>query len=160
MTGEAPVPAPPKKPQPSLNVLQEHRPYCAYVVRTSVMPAAPAPAAAPAQQNGHQRSASLPAVPVGAGASGMVEGWRAVLSVVMRHGAVQRQRLGLSRVQSAQVPGTAVPAGDAEVEMEGNSIEAMVDGVKKRGVSTSAVLDFRAGIDWSWLAGKGSTQVC
>ena len=153
MTGDAPVPTPPKKPQPSLNVLQEHRPYCAYVVRTSVLPAAPAPAATPAQQNGHQRSASLPA-------SGMVEGWRAVLSVVMRHGAVQRQRLGLSRVQSAQVPGTVVLAGDAEVEMEGNSIEAMVDGVKKRGVSASAVLDFRAGIDWSWLAGKGSTQVC
>ena len=132
MTGDA---APqPKKQQPTLNILQEHRPYCAYTVRTSVIPTMP---------QGHQRSASMPP-PVtanGAGvvatpANGKMEGWRAVFSVVMRYGAVQRQRLGLSRVQSAQVTGTeGAPVADEEVDMETNSIEAMVDGVKKRGVS-------------------------
>ena len=71
---------------------------------------------------------------------GAVEGWRAVLTVVLRYGAAQRQRIGLSRVSSerraeafsSSMTGMAQPA---EAPAEVSEVEAIVAGVKSHGVS-------------------------
>ena len=129
---DAPVP---KKQQPTFKILQDHRPYCAYVVRTSAIPSMPT--FSPLPPNGHQRSASTGANGAAAlQASAKMEGWRAVLSMVLRYGAVQRQRLGLHRVQS--LPAQDTLGAEESGEMETGSVEAMVAGVKKRGVDSLA----------------------
>ncbi len=123
------------QPQRQLDVLREHRPYCPYVVRSTVLPSFPAPSPAATQQRDHQRSTSVASVAsVNSGMSqvnvqpGAVEGWRAVMAVVSRYGNVQRQRLGLSRMTHEGEKGAT------EGMDEGNSVEAMVAGVKSRGV--------------------------
>lgn len=119
------------QPQRQLDILREHRPYCPYVVRSTVLPTFPAPPSAAAQQRGdHRRSVSVASMASANSSTsqmnaqpGTVEGWRAVMAVVSRYGNVQRQRLGLSR-----------ESGAAEGVEEGNSVETMVAGVKRRGV--------------------------
>lgn len=59
----------------------------------------------------------------------MLEGWRAVLTVVLRYGAVQRQRLGLDFVD--RLTGD-INTSDESMEIDG--VKAMIAGVKKRGV--------------------------
>ncbi|EJF64550.1 zf-C3HC-domain-containing protein [Dichomitus squalens LYAD-421 SS1] len=157
MTGSSPTstnddanassPAQTKKTQPQrqLDILREHRPYCPYVVRSTVLPSLPAP---PAQQNGLRRSESVSSL---AGVNGWantnanananaMEGWRAVMAVVSRYGTVQRQRLGLSRASTVRgdsngdgSPGGNAGEGVGGVDDEESSIEAMVAGVKSHG---------------------------
>jgi len=68
--------------------------------------------------------------------AGAVEGWRAALTVALRHGLARRQRL--NRMGSGRRPREA--EGDTnegeqtqETEMEVDHVEAMVAGVKSRG---------------------------
>ncbi|KAH9945349.1 zf-C3HC-domain-containing protein [Epithele typhae] len=136
MTGQ-PAQSTPARPQPTLDILQQHRPYCAYVVRSSFIPTMPAPPTPII--NGHSRSssaastASVSLVSNGFGAQSAMEGWRAVINVVLRYGTVQRQRLGMNRSQSAQVDdGCAFVEGQTE---EVDAVDAMVAGVKRSGGS-------------------------
>ncbi|KAI0705782.1 C3HC zinc finger-like-domain-containing protein [Cerioporus squamosus] len=140
MTGEATEGGANKKPQPQrqLDILREHRPYCPYVVRSTVLPSLPTPTPTTAQPNGHQRSSSLVSLASINGSStqvsaqpGAMEGWRAVMAVVSRYGNVQRQRLGLNRVPSGRQE--SIAEGEEGAEGETNSIEAMVAGVKSHG---------------------------
>jgi hypothetical protein len=107
-------------------LLKEHRPFCPYVVRSTVVPTLPtatepAPTASQAQST-----------------AGVLEGWRAVLTVVLRYGVGQRQRAAaLRRRQSMDgVSGD----GDSAMEVDGDAeissvdgVEAMVANVKTRG---------------------------
>ncbi|KAG1750702.1 C3HC zinc finger-like-domain-containing protein, partial [Suillus lakei] len=95
------------------DVLNEHRSYCPYVVPSTVVPKLPI----------------LPTSPISANAlaDGAIEGWRAVLTVVLRHGLSERQRsvrLSLSGGDNAVTHGI-------DDELEG--VEAMVAGVKSKG---------------------------
>jgi hypothetical protein len=98
------------------DVLNEHRSYCPYVVRSTVVPRPPMPPTSPVTANASE--------------DGAIEGWRAVLTVVLRHGLSERQRMARF----------SLPGGGDEVirgmdsELEG--VEAMVAGVKSQGVSS------------------------
>lgn len=106
-------PSPKTAPERQFDLLKEHRSYCPYVVRSTVIPALPLPLAA---------NVSLP----NANAqfdSDVMEGWRAVLTIVLRYGVGQRKRIGLDWIR-----------GDQEVEtMEIDEVKAMVDRVKAYG---------------------------
>ncbi|OBZ72050.1 hypothetical protein A0H81_07767 [Grifola frondosa] len=126
------------KPQArrQLDVLREHRSHCPYVVRSTVMPSIPAPPLATTHsRSGSTASLSSTSLTQFSAQSGLMEGWRAVLTAVMRYGASQRQRLGLSRIPSGRRAGEAdngaEPFPDTSTEMD--SVEAMVAGVKSRG---------------------------
>ncbi|TFY67687.1 hypothetical protein EVJ58_g1455 [Rhodofomes roseus] len=106
-----------------LDVLREHRSYCPYVVRSTVVPSMPAPQS----EGAPARSATTePAT---------VEGWRAVLTAVMRHGMARKQRFGHGRsVSGRSASGSVFSNGQPlENEAEVDSVEAMVAGVKSRG---------------------------
>ncbi|KAG1851577.1 C3HC zinc finger-like-domain-containing protein [Suillus subalutaceus] len=95
------------------DVLNEHRSYCPFVVPSTVVPKLPMPSTSPLSAN--------------VAADGAIEGWRAVLTVVLRHGLSERQR-------NARL---SLSGGDHEImqgiddELEG--VEAMVAGVKSQG---------------------------
>lgn len=61
------------------------------------------------------------------------------MSMVLRHGATQKQRLGRPR---SEIPGSAVHLQGAAAEEgtmpEFDQVDAMVEGVKARGVSIPA----------------------
>jgi hypothetical protein len=72
------------------------------------------------------------------GTPGELEGWRAVLSVVLRYDATRKQRLGYSRSMSTgqSLTGLNVEGGDtSEAVQEADPVAAMVEEVKARGVS-------------------------
>ncbi|KAH9856576.1 zf-C3HC-domain-containing protein [Lenzites betulinus] len=129
------------KPQTRpLDILREHRPYCPYVVRSTMIPSMPSPTPATpvAQQKGHQHSPSAasfsstisPATLVNP-QTGAIEGWRAVMTVVSRYGALQRQRLGLNRAPSMRMGDSSDSGESGETQVD--PIEAMVADVKNRG---------------------------
>ncbi|KAG2361786.1 C3HC zinc finger-like-domain-containing protein [Suillus spraguei] len=95
------------------DVLNEHRLYCPFVVLSTVVPKLPTPSTSP--------------LPTNVAADSAIEGWRAVLTVVLRHGLSERQR-------NARL---SLSGGDSEImhgiddELEG--VEAMVAGVKSKG---------------------------
>ncbi|KAI0710162.1 C3HC zinc finger-like-domain-containing protein [Earliella scabrosa] len=127
-----------QQPQRQLDILREHRPYCPYVVRSTVLPSLPAPSPTSAQPKGHQRSTSLASLASTNSSSsqvnaqsGAIEGWRAIMTVVLRYGNVQRQRLGLNRMPSGR-PESVAETGES-VDDGASSIEAMVAGVKSHG---------------------------
>ncbi|KAJ6577153.1 C3HC zinc finger-like-domain-containing protein [Mycena capillaripes] len=103
-------------PQRHFDLLKEHRSFCPYVVRSTLVP-------------------TLPAEPVPSPTAGVLEGWRAVLAVVLRYGMGQRQRTtALRRRQSTD--GNGDTAMDVDGDADGGSVdgvEAMVEGVKARG---------------------------
>lgn len=77
--------------------------------------------------------------------AGAVEGWRAVLSVVLRYGIGQRQRISQARsfLERSDVDGESVSASGSgppsvtvldEEDMDVDGINAMIAGVKSRGV--------------------------
>lgn len=117
-----------KVPQRQLNILGEHRSYCPYTMRSTVLPSMPTPPMHKASDSqlslSNASSASL------GGQPGVMEGWRAVLAVVLRYGMVRRQRLGLTRAQSGRVTN----GGEEQSPEEVDAVEAMVNGVKARGV--------------------------
>jgi hypothetical protein len=119
------------RPQRQFDLLKEHRPYCPYVIRSTIVPSFPMPSGHSAVLNGANGNGSLQDVPI--------EGWRAMLSIVLK--TRKRSFYGANRsaasVGSVNVCGTN---GSTESfvnvdEMEVDRVEVMVEGVKKRGVS-------------------------
>lgn len=146
----------PKQPQRrQLDVLREHRSYCPYVVRSTVVPSMPVP-----QPEDPSRT-SLSASSTG---QSPVEGWRAVLTVVGRHGMARKQRLAHGRSvsgRSTNDPATQLAQDDRppEGEQEMDAVEAMVAGVKSRGVCLGGSYMLRI-TDHKNYPGQGSPQVC
>ncbi|KAG2128208.1 C3HC zinc finger-like-domain-containing protein [Suillus cothurnatus] len=102
-------------PHPSIkkrqfDVLNEHRSYCPFVAPSTVVPKLPMPSTSPL-------SASV-------AADSVIEGWRAVLTVVLRHGLSERQRNARLSLSGGDHDGI-------DDELEG--VEAMVAGVKSKG---------------------------
>ncbi|EIW84066.1 zf-C3HC-domain-containing protein [Coniophora puteana RWD-64-598 SS2] len=139
-----------------LDLVKEHRTYCPYVVRSSVVPSLPSAGTSDASKP-LPSSTSTTSEPGGA-----VEGWRAVLAVVLRHGLGERQRMARARRISAKFTagvtadgaGVGTNAGtDTMNRMNGHAengriegatgenedeeglegVEAIVEGVKQRG---------------------------
>ena len=123
------------QPRRQFDVLKEHRSYCPYVVRSTVVPTLPVPANS---GNITGRASPIFVSPSSSNVSGQpgsVEGWRAVWTVITRYGVLQRQRFGLYRTntdRSILGLGQGHPEEDGEMEDE---VQAMVAGVKKHGVS-------------------------
>ncbi|KAJ7659952.1 C3HC zinc finger-like-domain-containing protein [Mycena rosella] len=102
--------APP--PQRHFDLLKEHRSFCPYVVRSTLVPTLPAePSPSPSPS------------------AGVLEGWRAVLTVVLRYGMGQRQRMAALRRKHSEGGDTGMDVDDASVD----GVEAMVATVKSRG---------------------------
>jgi hypothetical protein len=122
------------------DVLNEHRSYCPFVVPSTVVPKLPMPSTSPLSAN--------------VAADGAIEGWRAVLTVVLRHRLSERQR-------NARL---SLSGGDTEIthgvdeELEG--VEAMVAGVKSNGVSLCAQLDSLDRRLIAHLAGTRAIEIC
>ncbi|KII85236.1 hypothetical protein PLICRDRAFT_178973 [Plicaturopsis crispa FD-325 SS-3] len=125
--GSATAPARAAPPQRQFDLLKEHRSYCPYVVRSTVVPSLPVPVPS---TPGKSSSSSVVSQLNGTNGSAL-EGWRAVLSVVLRYGLGQRQRLGLAR--RATTPGTNTEGNGDAMDVELDGVEAMVAGVKHRG---------------------------
>ncbi|KAJ7637672.1 zf-C3HC-domain-containing protein [Mycena polygramma] len=103
-------------PQRHFDLLKEHRSFCPYVVRSTLVP-------------------TLPAENAPSPTAGVLEGWRAVLTVVLRYGLGQRQRAAaLRRRQSMDGKGDGDSAMDVDADTESvDGVEAMVENVKARG---------------------------
>ncbi|KAK7060425.1 hypothetical protein VNI00_001190 [Paramarasmius palmivorus] len=117
--------------QRQFDLLKEHRSYCPYVVRSTPLPALPvvSPSTTSLPTPSHTRSSSSASQVSGiSGANGgLLEGWRAVLTVALRYKMTQRYQLG--RRQGGEGGDSSQPEGEAmEVDFE-----AMVEGVKTRG---------------------------
>ncbi|KAL0954814.1 hypothetical protein HGRIS_003759 [Hohenbuehelia grisea] len=147
---KAPPPTPSRLGRPStsgrpFDLLKEHRAYCPYIVRSTIVPSLPVP---PSTGNSAS-SSTTPSATSGMfvfgqpsftqshgnlqGSNTAMEGWRAVLTVVLRHGLSERQR-ELRRIRSLnQSDGSGVVGGLEVPEEEPDAVEAMVEGVKKRG---------------------------
>lgn len=155
------APLRPKKslPQRAFDLLKEHRSYCPYAVRSTVVPSFPLSSQqlptnttnAPItrsrsfssssfltktlQRNGS--TGSLAQQTNLGGVPGEMEGWRAVLTVVLRYGMAEKQRLQhrfFSSSENGQDEQRAVGVHDEPVAMEVDTVKAMVNGVKTRGV--------------------------
>lgn len=101
------------------DVLKEHRSYCPYVVRLIVVPSLPS-ATVIGTSNVSDHS------------GGLVEEWCTMLTVIQRHNLSQYQRMPRFVFGSEGAEG----AQDEELE----SVEAMVAGVKSKGVSRQSWL--------------------
>ncbi|KAI6113390.1 hypothetical protein EV401DRAFT_2074497 [Pisolithus croceorrhizus] len=88
------------------------RSYCVYVVRSTVVPSLPS-------------ATTIGTSNVSDNGGGLVEGWRAMLTVVQWHKLSQRQRM------SRFVAGCEGAEGARDEELEG--VEAMMAGVKSKG---------------------------
>jgi len=128
----------PIRPQRQFDLLKEHRSYCPYVVRSTVVPSMPASIPNPRPSMSNTSLTSLNS----ANANGALEGWRAGLSVVLRYGMSQRQRahirshseadLGRPSMDTAEE--NSVLGGEPNEAMEvDNNIDVMLQGVKRRG---------------------------
>ena len=114
-------------PRRQFDLLREHRSYCPYVVKSTVLPSLPLPGKPALAPNASTVSiASLNAQNASA-----VEGWRAVLAVVLRHGMALRHRVGGRETAETSEP--------TEATSEGDDVGAMVAGVKSRGVCVASV---------------------
>jgi len=71
--------------------------------------------------------------------NGVLEGWRAVLTVVLRYGMAQKQRIEYSLLAQREVT-----EGEDD-RMDVDNVKAMVNGVKSRGVG------FFSGISPCWI---------
>jgi len=123
------------RPQRQFDLLKEHRPYCPYVIRSTIVPSFPMPSGHSAILNGANGNAN------GNGVGGLqevpIEGWRAVLSIVLK--ARKRSFYGTARsvgpvgpVASGGANGSAESFVNVD-EMEVDHVEAMVEGIKKKG---------------------------
>lgn len=140
-----------------IDLLKEHRPYCPYVVRSTTVPSLPvtpfnvthtrAPSSSPSFTSFLSLSSNSH-VQVDAQQSNAVEGWRAVLIVVLRYRMGQWQRRKASTSMTGRsngepdttqhqdnivTPETPAETGE-EPWVEINAVEAMVEGVKSKGV--------------------------
>ena len=125
------------RPQRQFDLLKEHRPYCPYVVRSTIVPSFPMPSGHSAVLNGASGKANGSVG--GNSQDSPIEGWRAMLSIVLR--TRKRSFYGAGRNASgaaSMASGGATGSNESFVtvdQMEVDPVEAMVEGVKKRGVS-------------------------
>ncbi|KAH9987303.1 C3HC zinc finger-like-domain-containing protein [Russula compacta] len=141
-----------------IDLLREHRPYCPYVVRSTTVPSLPValtnathtrvPSSTPSFTS-FLSSSSISRAQVDMQQPGAVEGWRAVLMVVLRYRMGQWQRRKASKGVTEHVDGepdtsqyqqsveAPVPPPEIGEEswVEVDPVEAMVEGVKSRGGS-------------------------
>ena len=117
----AQIPTSKPPPRRQFDLSREHRSYCPYVVKSTVLPSLPVPARTGTALNG----SSVSLASLNAQSSSAIEGWRAILVVVLRHGMVLRHQVG-SREN-----------GESPAANEADNVGAMVAGVKSRGVSAS-----------------------
>lgn len=117
------------RPQRQFDLLKEHRPYCPYVVRSTIVPNFPMPSGHSAVLNGANGNGNLQETPI--------EGWRALLSIVSK--ARKRSFYGSNKSAATAGP-VLVDGANGSTEsfvnvddMEVDRVEAMVEGVKKRG---------------------------
>lgn len=133
------TPARPKKPLPqrSFDLLKEHRSYCPYVVRSTFVPSLPVPQTVDvaSRQVGSIGNISNTSLSHQNGAPGALEGWRAILTVVLRYGMAQRQRIEYNFLARGHPPPEKV---DEQTSMDVD-VKAMVAGVKSRGVSPNLI---------------------
>ncbi|KDQ24648.1 hypothetical protein PLEOSDRAFT_1078711 [Pleurotus ostreatus PC15] len=131
-----PLPSSIRTARRQFDLLKEHRSYCPFVVKSTIVPALPVPppsaGSSPASDasttgrfNFSVYSLSSQAL-TAAGVNNAMEGWRAVLTVIVRYGLSQRQRK-LSRSATTDTD------ADGNDGMEVDGVEAMVEGVKRRG---------------------------
>lgn len=66
---------------------------------------------------------------------GALEGWRAILTVVLRYGMAQRQRIEYNFLVRRHPP----PEKDEQTPMDVDEVKAMVAGVKSSGVSPNII---------------------
>ena len=111
--------APPRR---QFDLLREHRSYCPYVVKSTVLPSLPLPGKPAFAPN----ASTVSIASLNAQNSSAVEGWRAVLTVVLRHGMALRHRVGRRETTETGEP--------TEATNETDNVGAMVAGVKSRGV--------------------------
>lgn len=112
--------------QRQFDLLHEHRSYCPYVVRSTALPALPVPLShseLPGSNN-QFRSISLHHH------DGTMEGWRAVLTVVLRYNWGQKYISNYNVFASEDESNR-----EYEDALEVKEMKAMVAGVKSRGVS-------------------------
>ncbi|KAF9468214.1 C3HC zinc finger-like-domain-containing protein [Collybia nuda] len=131
---DPPVPSPaskPTSPQRQFDLLKEHRSYCPYVVRSTLVPTLPSPVPPTTSRSPTASSGNLWSSPSVSQVNGQnaLEGWRAVLTVVLRFGMGQRQRIGLDFVGR----GASDEGEDGGDSMEIDDVKAMVAGVKSKG---------------------------
>ena len=133
----------PKRPLPqrSFDLLKEHRSYCPYVVRSTFVPSLPVPqttdlASKQAASIANMSNPSLSHLNGKNSVPGALEGWRAVLAVVLRYGMAQRQRIEYNFL----APGhPLLEKADEQTPVNVDDVKAMVAGVKSRGVSLSLI---------------------
>lgn len=123
------------------DLLKEHRSYCPYVVRSTVVPSLPispsvVSVSTPRTSSSHVRSSSSTVQLSGSSTVRLgvnaLEGWRAVLTVVLRYRMAQRHQL--SRFEGALTTGDE-GNGQTQDNMEvDDGVNVMVQGVKARGV--------------------------
>ncbi len=150
-------------PRRAFDLLKEHRSYCPYVMRSTTVPSLPVPSvptpATPGRgtsSNGHGSSLSVAQFTGKAGAPGTLEGWRAVLIVMLRYGMAHKQRIEYSFLAPKDPISDVAENGD---EMEVDSVKAMVAGVKTRGVC-HAFYDQVCNYLHNISTGKGPAQIC
>ncbi|KAJ3852318.1 zf-C3HC-domain-containing protein [Lentinula lateritia] len=125
------------------DLLKEHRSYCPYVVRSTVVPTLPSSpsvvsVSTPCTSNSHIRSSSSTSQLNGTSGSRVgsnaTEGWRAILAVVMRYRMAQRHQL--SRIQGLMTGDDAEGQRSSQDSIGvDDSVDMMVQGVKARGGS-------------------------
>ncbi|TFK28168.1 hypothetical protein FA15DRAFT_678579 [Coprinopsis marcescibilis] len=117
----------PKRPMPQrqFDLLKEHRSYCPYVVKSTTVPSL---SSYDPNANGLSTS-SLPQP------NTALEGWRAVLTVLLRYRMAQRQRQAdLDVFGAVAQPGSTNGEGDgAQNGGELDNVKVMAAGVKERG---------------------------
>ena len=118
------------RPQRQFDLLKEHRPYCPYVVRSTIVPSFPMSSGHSAILNGANGNGNVG----GNSQDTPIEGWRAMLSIVLK----ARKRSFYGAVRSAGPTGGVNGSNESFVNVdqeEVDRVEMMVEGVKKRGVS-------------------------
>ena len=159
-TGGGPFPlATPSRPRKSLpqrafDLLKEHRSYCPYTVRSTIVPSLPIPPPATTPNtpkrsssmssfifNGRKNSSTTSLSQLNGsvnaeGGPGSLEGWRAVLTVVLRYGMAEKQRVEYNFLSRREDGSGVEGRGDGEEGMEIDNVKAMVHGVKAHGVGS------------------------
>ncbi|KAL0067635.1 hypothetical protein AAF712_005350 [Marasmius tenuissimus] len=126
---------PPAPKQRQFDLLKEHRSYCPYVVRSTVVPTLPSTSISTVSLpqsrsgNGHVRSSSSTSQLSASGNNGPIEGWRAVLTVALRYRMVQRRKSSRRLAQGIEEGGSG-HGDDMDTE---DGVNAMLEGVKTRG---------------------------
>jgi len=128
----------PKKTPPSrsFDLLREHRSYCPYVVRSTIVPSLPRPSNDATSPNTRPIAGLRPSSPSLASlndknsSSPAVEGWKAILMIILRTGLAQRQRIEYTLLSRANGENTQ---DNEDTNSDADSVKAMVAGVRARG---------------------------